>query len=59
MTYDEARNLTIDERKAGIVVEGDIAPFGGSWIFDDKKNTLTLGEAPTAETEIKGEKDAN
>lgn len=48
MTIDEARGLTEEERKAGIVVEGNAAPFGGSWTFDPDKNTLTLTEPPTA-----------
>ena len=48
MTKDEARNLPHSERKAGIVVEGNVAPFGGSWIRDEQADTLTLKEPPTA-----------
>ena len=48
MTKDEARNLPHSERKAGIVVEGNVPAFGGSWTFDPGANTLTLKEPPTA-----------
>jgi len=48
MTRDEARNLPDDERKPGLVIEGNAAPFGGSWTFDPIANTLTLQEPPTA-----------
>ena len=48
MTRDEARNLPDAERKPGLVVEGNAAPFGGSWTFDPGANTLTLQEPPTA-----------
>ena len=48
MTPNEARVLPLEERKAGIVVEGNATPFGGSWTFDPVANTLTLQEPPTA-----------
>lgn len=48
ITYDEAGALPAEERVAGIVVEGNAAPFGGSWTFDPDKNTITLAESPTA-----------
>ena len=48
LTPDEAKNLTEEQRKAGIVVEGTAPPFGGSWTFDPQANTLTLAEPPTA-----------
>lgn len=49
MTFDEALQLPGDERTQGIVVDGNAAPFGGSWTFDPEANTLTLEEAPTEE----------
>ena len=48
MTPDEARLIPFSERKAGIVVEGSVIPFGGSWLLDKEANTLTLQEPPTA-----------
>ena len=58
MTKDEARNLPHSERKAGIVIEGNAAPFGGSWTFDPGANTLTPQGPPTAvETPKQEEKD--
>ena len=48
MNFDEGKQLPVDERKAGIVVEGSIPPFGGSWTHDPGKNELTLQEPPTA-----------
>ena len=48
MTRDEARILPEEERKPGIVVEGNAAPFGGSWTYDPVADILTLQESPTA-----------
>lgn len=60
MTKDEARLLPLHERKAGIVVEGNATPFGGSWVRDEAADTLTLQEPPTAVEAPKEEKeDAN
>jgi hypothetical protein len=47
MTYEEAQQLTSDERTAGIVVDGNLPPFGGSWSYDPGTNQLTLVEEPT------------
>lgn len=49
MTVDEANQLPAEERVAGIVVEGNVPPFGGSWTFDEAAGTLTLKEPPTAD----------
>jgi len=47
MTYDEAQQLTSEQRTAGIVVDGSAPPFGGSWSYDPGTDQLTLDEAPT------------
>jgi hypothetical protein len=61
MKRDEARDLPEQERKPGLVVEGNAAPFGGSWIYNKEANTLTLQEPPTAAEAPKQEEkeDAN
>ena len=46
MTYDEALQLPADERIEGVVVVGEVTPFGGSWTL--AAGSLTLEEPPTA-----------
>lgn len=49
MTYDEAKSLPASERVAGLEVEGNIPPFGGTWKGEVDGSKITLVEAPTGE----------
>ena len=42
----------------GEKVPGKIPPHGGSWEYDDKKDELTLVEAPTEEAPAAGQTEA-
>jgi hypothetical protein len=47
MPFDQAKNVSVKERVAGLKVKGSVAPFGGSWSYNKDADELTLTMPPT------------